>query len=68
MTAQAFNLMIERKYSAGDEPSHWWPAFECETQEEADELLETYPPVYGEVSRRIVVSAPSSDCWEKRPC
>ena len=66
MTTQAFNLMIERKY--GDGQAHWWPAFEAETEEEADDLLANYPPVYGEVSRCIVISEPSRDVVELRPC
>ncbi|WP_434039451.1 hypothetical protein ACIRTV_18470 [Pseudomonas aeruginosa] len=64
--AQAFHLMIEVKY--GDSPSYWHPAFEAETQEEANELIQHFPQAYGEISRRIVVDAPSMDCTELRPC
>ncbi|ELE6507155.1 hypothetical protein L4643_002432 [Pseudomonas aeruginosa] len=64
--AQAFHLMIEVKY--GDSPSYWHPAFEAETQEEANELIQNFPQAYGEISRRIVVGAPSMDCTELRPC
>ncbi|HEJ5247951.1 TPA: hypothetical protein SL796_002269 [Pseudomonas aeruginosa] len=64
--AQAFHLMIEVKY--GDSPSYWHPAFEAETQEEANDLIQHFPQAYGEISRRIVVGAPSMDCTELRPC
>lgn len=64
--AQAFHLMIEVKY--GDSPPYWHPAFEAETQEEADELLKHFPQSYGEISRCLVVGSPSRDCPEMRPC
>lgn len=63
-----FTLMIERRYSNSPNSGGWWPAFECDTREEADELLAEYPLVYGEVSRQIIEHAPSRDVVELRPC
>ena len=62
-TMTRFSLMIERKY--GDQPSGWWPAYGDMSEEEANECLDSYPPVYGEVSRRIVPEGGQVECSER---
>lgn len=57
-----YTLYIERKY--GDSPSSWYPAYSEMEIDEAKDAMETWPEMYGEVSRKIVAEKPSDDCTE----
>jgi len=62
----AFYVMVQLQFGA--QKAYWHPAFEWESKEEADDVVQSLPIRYGEIDRRIIEGKASGDCREHRPC
>lgn len=62
----AYYVMVKLQF--GNQPAFWHPAFECESEEEANETIKALPKRYGEIGRTVIEARAGDDYREMRPC
>jgi hypothetical protein len=66
MQKVAFYMMVKLQF--GNQPAYWYPAWEAETLDDAEDALVNMDKRYGEIERKVIRDVASGDCRECRPC